>query len=241
MQLILNKNLEALKSNPYPGRGIIIGMTPDALKMVQVYWIMGRSENSRNRIFVAEKNMAVRTQAFDESKLTDPSLIIYTPIRSLGTVHIVSNGDQTDTIYNRYDGGGSFEEALREREFEPDGPNFTPRISGVVTLADPNGAYKLSIIKSFYNSSRTCIRNIYHYEKAVPGIGHCITTYMGNGDPLPSFEGEPYILPVTNDIRETLELYWNLLSEDNRVSILVKYIDIQTNKSEIEIKNGLKN
>lgn len=239
MQIILNKNMNHLKSNQYPGRGMVIGMTPDAGSMVQVYWIMGRSENSRNRIFVVEDNKEVRNKAFDESKIIDPSLIIYKPVRALGRIHILSNGDQTDTIYRQYKNGGSFEQAIEEREYEPDEPNYTPRISGVVNLGDAGTAYQLSIIKSFYNTSELCIRNYYNYSKAIPGVGHCITTYLCDGNPLPSFEGEPYILPIRNDINETLDLYWNLLNEENRISLLVKHINIQTNTIDIEVRNKL--
>jgi IMP cyclohydrolase len=239
MHNVLMRNLNNLKLNVYPGRGIVIGMSPDSTKMVQIYWIMGRSENSRNRIFVLEENKDVQNAAFDESKLIDPSLIIYKPIRSLDKVHIISNGDQTETIYRQYKQGGSFEKAINEREFEPDAPNFTPRISGVVDLFDQDFAYKLSIIKSFYNNSEVCIRNVYSFSESIPGIGHCLTTYKGNGNPIPSFEGEPFILPVTDNIKETLDLYWNVLNEQNRISVLVKHIDIQTNQIEIEIKNKL--
>ncbi len=166
-------------------------------------------------------------------------MIIYKPIRSLGKIHIISNGDQTDTIYNYYSQGGSFEGAINEREFEPDEPNFTPRISGVVDLRHTNIAYKLSIIKSLYNFPEVCIRNIYSYSKSIPGFGHCLTTYKGDGDPLPSFEGEPFIVPITNDIKETLELYWSVLNDENRISVLVKHIHIETNQMVIEIKNKL--
>lgn len=239
MDEILKNNITNLQANNYPGRGIIIGMTPDASRFVQVYWIMGRSKNSRNRIFVLNDNYDVKNKAFDEKELVDPSLIIYTPIRSLDKIHIISNGDQTDTIYNQYCIGGSFEQAINEREYEPDEPNYTPRISGVVDL---NGAYyKLSIIKSLCNTSKVCIRNIFCYSNPVSGIGHCITTYMGDGNPLPSYEGEPYILPLHNNINETLDYYWNLLNEENRISILVKHIHIETNEISIEIKNKLRN
>lgn len=239
MNTILEKNLVNLSLNKYPGRGMIIGMTPDSTRFVQVYWIMGRSENSRNRIFVLEDNKDVRNKAFIDSKLIDPSLIIYKPIRSIDKVHIVTKGDQTDTIYNKYSMGGSFEQAIKEREYEPDEPNFTPRISGIVDLNDTCTAYKLSIIKSLYNSSKVCIRNIFSYSDPVPGVGHCITTYQGDGNPLPSYEGEPYIVPVHDNIKETLDFYWNLLYEENRISILVKHIHIQTHEVTIEIKNKL--
>jgi IMP cyclohydrolase len=240
MHNLLNSNINSLTSNSYPGRGIIIGLTPDTTHYVQVYWIMGRSENSRNRIFVLEDNNDVRNQAFDADKLTDPSLIIYSPIRSFGRNHIVSNGDQTDTIYDCLSSHISFEDAIQQREFEPDAPNFTPRISGIVDLEDTKNAYKLSIIKSTYNNPSVCVRNIFKYEKALRGIGHCITTYKGDGMPLPSYEGEPIIVPLFDDIEQTLEYYWKLLDEDNRISLLVKHIEIGTNQVSVRIKNKLR-
>ncbi|XEC97292.1 IMP cyclohydrolase [Paenibacillus tarimensis] len=239
MQSIVEANIHRLETNPYPGRGIIIGLSPDSAKIIQVYWIMGRSVNSRNRIFVREANNDVRNKAFDDSKLTDPSLIIYYPVRSLGESHIVSNGDQTETIYKKILDGGSFEEAISERDFEPDAPNYTPRISGIADLQDRTTSYKLSIIKSLNNNPATKIRNIFYYSKAIPGIGHCITTYMNDGEPLPSFEGEPFILPLHNELEDTLEFYWKLLNEENRISILVKQIDIETNEVQILMKNKL--
>jgi IMP cyclohydrolase len=179
----------------------------------------------------------VRNTVFNEDKLLDPSLIIYSPIRSLDFNHIVSNGDQTETIYESLSISGSFEQAIQKRDFEPDGPNYTPRISGIVDLRDTHHAYKLSIIKSLYNNPNVCIRNIFNYRQAFPGVGHCITTYMGDGTPLPSFEGEPFIVPILDDIEETLHHYWKLLNEQNRISILVKHIDIETNQVNIRIKN----
>lgn len=174
-QLLIN-NLEKLKSNSYPGRGIIIGMTPDSRNMVQVYWIMGRSENSRNRIF-ENINGFIRTKAFDESKIIDPTLIIYYPVKHCGDFHIVSNGDHTETIFNAVLTGESFEGSLSTRCYEPDVPNFTPRISGLVCLKDSQYAYSLSILKSLYNMEDFSIKSFYNYERAVPGIGHCIHTY----------------------------------------------------------------
>jgi IMP cyclohydrolase len=239
MQSILKSNIDRLKSNQYPGRGIIIGLTPDSTQYVQVYWIMGRSENSRNRIFVLDSNNDVRNEAFDMDNLSDPSLIIYSPIRSLDRSHIVSNGDQTETIYESLSTNGSFEDAIQEREFEPDGPNYTPRISGIVDLRDTQNAYKLSIIKSLYNNPSVCVRNMFKYEKAFTGVGHCITTYMGDGTPLPSYEGEPVVVPLFNDIEETLDYYWKLLNEHNRISLLVKHIVIKTNQVCVRIQNKL--
>ena len=212
----------------YPGRGIIIGMTPDGKNMVQVYWIMGRSENSRNRIFAMEDGF-VKTEAFDISKLSDPSLVIYYAARNYDNIHIVTNGDQTDTIYEMK----SFEDALATRTFEPDPPNFTPRISGICN----NGKYKLSILKSIDNNSDYCVRQYFNYDKPIAGIGHCIHTYDCDGNPLPSFSGEPYKVPVFNCIDETADYYWNNLNEENKISLFVKFIDIENNKFNIKIIN----
>lgn len=229
-------NYELLRANAYPGRGIIIGMSPDEKHMVQVYWIMGRSENSRNRVFV-EENGFVRTKAFDESKLKDPSLIIYFPAKHESGRHIITNGDQTDTIFETTARGGSFEDALNTRCFEPDAPNFTPRISGIVDLNDHKYAYKLSILKSFNNEGTFCIRNYFNYEKAIPGVGHCIHTYAQDGNPIPSFSGEPYELELFDDIDETIQHYWKALNEENRVSILAKYINVGDGSFKIRIIN----
>jgi hypothetical protein len=229
------KNAENLKKNVYPGRGIVLGVTPDGQKLVQVYWIMGRSENSRNRIFV-EENGFVRTKAFDESKLTDPSLIIYYPLKAFGKYHIISNGDQTDTVYDYLKTGVSFEEALSTREFEPDAPNYTPRITGMMELGGKH-AYALSILKTLDNNPETCVRYFYNYEKPINGFGHCIHTYAGDGEVLPSFTGEPYPMPIPDSIDAALEYYWELLNPENRVSLLVKTIDIKTGQVDIKIKN----
>ncbi|WP_373231374.1 IMP cyclohydrolase [Cohnella sp.] len=239
MKELLKRHIEDLTQNSYSGRGIVIGLSPDESIVFQIYWIMGRSENSRNRIFVMEENGAVKNEAYDESKLTDPSLIIYYPIKSLDKVHIVSNGDQTDTIFDKISIGGSFEEALRERTYEPDAPNFTPRISGIVDLNDTNHTYKLSILKSLYNNPAVNVRNIFSYDQAIPGVGHCITTYSRDGAPLPSFQGEPLIVPIFNSTEENLNYYWSLLNEDNRISILVKSINRESNQFNILIKNKL--
>ncbi len=230
-----NKNAEHLKKNAYPGRGIVLGVTPNGEKLVQIYWIMGRSENSRNRVFVEETGF-VRTKAFDESKLSDPSLIIYYPLKTLGCYHIISNGDQTDTVYDYLNKGSSFEEALMTREFEPDAPNFTPRITGLMAL-DGKNAYSLAILKTQGGDPRTCVRHFFHVEKPLPGLGHCIHTYSGDGEILPSFDGEPYLMPIPNSAEEALSTYWELLNPDNRISLLVKTIDIRTGNVEIKIKN----
>lgn len=230
-------NAEALRSNRYPGRGIIIGMTPDGTRLVQVYWIMGRSENSRNRIFVLEEDGSVRTEARDPAKLTDPSLIIYYPVRQSGGAHIVTNGDQTDTIADFIASGGTFEDALRTRTFEPDAPNFTPRISGIVQPGDKSAAYKLAILKSNRGSEALAQRHFFTYEQPLAGFGHLIHTYQGDGNPLPSFEGEPKLVPLFDDANQTLDYYWQRLDEENRISLLVKTIPIDGGEAVITIRN----
>ena len=239
INLVAVDNIEALKANPYPGRGIIIGMSPDAKHLVQLYWIMGRSENSRNRIFVNE-NGFIKTEAFDPSKVKDPSLIIYYAAKHLDDCHIVTNGDQTDTIFNALNSGDSFEDALYTRSFEPDGPNFTPRISSLVDLKCKKHIYKLSILKTFAGNPECCVRQFYNYEKAIPGYGHCIHTYRGDGEPLPSFDREPYITPVFDDIDRMVEFYWDALNKDNRISIFAKYINLSTKEFETRIINKMK-
>lgn len=184
VQQVAARNLESLSQNSYPGRGIVIGLTPDARHCVQVYWIMGRSENSRNRVLSCEGDL-VRTAPHDPSKLRDPSLIIYTCARQFGRCHIVSNGDQSDTVADVMQRGGTFEEALFSRSAEPDAPNFTARITGLVNLDDRLHAYKLSIIKVLGNDPGRCVRHFFNYESAIPGIGHCIHTYSGGGEPPP--------------------------------------------------------
>jgi hypothetical protein len=232
------QNISALKSNSYPGRGIIIGLTPDETRLVQVYWIMGRSENSRNRVFVQEENGFLRTEARDPAKLSDPSLIIYYPVRYSGNAHIVTNGDQTDTIYEGLAQGRSFEAALSTRTFEPDGPNFTPRISGIVDLQDPCGAaYRLSILKSHSGDPAHAVRQYFHYETPIAGYGHFIHTYDGDGNPLPSFTGEPKLVPLFNDIRETAPYYYDMLDADNKISLLVKSIDRKTGETDMTVIN----
>ena len=230
-------NLEQeLQENAYPGRGIVIGKSPDGTKAVTAYFIMGRSENSRNRIF-AEEGEGIRTQAFDESKLTDPSLIIYAPVRVLGSKTIVTNGDQTDTVYDGIKEGLTFEQSLRSREFEPDGPNYTPRISGIMQVEDGTFHYAMSILKSNNGNPDGCNRYTFTYENPVPGEGHFIHTYMHDGDPLPSFEGEPKLAAMEDDIDVFTKALWESLNEDNKVSLFVRYIDIATGKYETRIVN----
>ncbi|MBR1597436.1 MAG: IMP cyclohydrolase [Lachnospiraceae bacterium] len=225
-----------LSSTSYPGRGIVIGKTPDGKHAAIAYFIMGRSENSRNRIFV-EEGEGIRTEAYDPSKLEDPSLIIYAPVRVLGNKTIVTNGDQTDTIYELMNKQFTFEQALRTREFEPDAPNYTPRISGILHIEAGNYNYAMSILKSNNGNPDACNRYTFAYEKPVAGEGHFIHTYMGDGNPLPSFEGEPTLIDIPNDMNEFADIVWNNLNEDNKVSLFVRYIDIETGKYETRIIN----
>ena len=220
----------------YPGRGIVIGRSCDGTKAVAAYFIMGRSANSRNRVFV-EDGEGIRTQAFDESKLEDPSLIIYAPVRVLKNSTIVTNGDQTDTVYELMSEGKTFEQALRTREFEPDAPNFTPRISGIINLENGDFDYAMSILKSSDKDGSACSRYTFSYEKPAAGEGHFIHTYMGDGTPLPSFEGEPTLVKISGDIDEFTNMLWDNLNEDNKVSLFVRYIDIATGKYETRIVN----
>ena len=225
-----------LQNNAYPGRGIIIGKTPDGSKAVTAYFIMGRSENSRNRVFVTEGE-GIRTQAYDPSKLTDPSLIIYAPVRVLGNRTIVTNGDQTDTIYDGLAEGLTFEQSLRTREFEPDGPNYTPRISGVMQIENGEYHYAMSILKSNNGNPDACNRYTFTYENPVAGEGHFIHTYKCDGNPLPSFEGEPKLINILDDMDAYTELLWNSLNVENKVSLFVRYIDIATGTYETKIVN----
>ena len=225
-----------LKEISYPGRGIIIGKSKDGKSAVTAYFIMGRSSNSRNRIFI-EDGEGIRTQAFDESKLEDPSLIIYAPVRVLGNKTIVTNGDQTDTIYDGMDKQLTFEQSLRSREFEPDGPNYTPRISGIMHIENGSYNYAMSILKSNNGNPDACNRYTFAYENPVAGEGHFIHTYMHDGNPLPSFEGEPKLVNIENDIDSYTNMLWDSLNEENKVSLFVRYIDIETGKYESRIIN----
>ena len=225
-----------LSGNSYPGRGIIIGKSADGKHAITAYFIMGRSDNSRNRVFV-EDGEGIRTQAFDPSKLTDPSLIIYAPVRVLGNKTIVTNGDQTDTIYELMDKQQTFEQALRTREFEPDAPNYTPRISGIMHIENGKFNYAMSILKSNNGDPSSCNRYTFAYENPKAGEAHFIHTYMCDGNPLPSFEGEPKLIGIPNDMDEFTETLWHSLNEDNKVSLFVRYIDIETGKYETKIVN----
>ena len=228
---------DELNSLAYHGRGIIIGKSADGKKAITAYFIMGRSENSRNRVFVAEGD-AMRTKAFDESKMVDPHLIIYYPVRVLGNKTIVTNGDQTDTIYNLMDKQMTFEQALRTREFEDDKPNLTPRISGIIHRECDGMNFAMSILKSAEGDDSSCERFTYAYSNPIAGKAKFIHTYNGDGNPLPSFEGEPKTLILPDcDIDELTSLIWDNLNEDNKVSLFVRYIELETGKTTTIIEN----
>ncbi|MGN0507433.1 MAG: IMP cyclohydrolase [Lachnospiraceae bacterium] len=227
---------QELMQNAYPGRGIVIGKSEDGKSAVTAYFIMGRSENSRNRVFV-EDGTGIRTQAFDPSKLSDPSLIIYAPVRVLGNKTIVTNGDQTDTIYELMDKQQTFEQALRTREFEPDAPNYTPRISGILHVENGSYNYAMSILKSNNGDPSSCNRYTFAYTNPKAGEGHFIHTYRCDGNPLPSFEGEPKLVSIPNDMDAFADMLWNSLNEDNKVSLFVRYIEIETGKTRSKIIN----
>ena len=225
-----------IASTSYPGRGIVIGKSADGSKAVIAYFIMGRSENSRNRVF-AETEDGIKTQAFDPSKLVDPSLIIYSPVRVLGNKTIVTNGDQTDTVYDLMNEGQTFEQSLTTREFEPDGPNYTPRISGIVECENGKMNYAMSILKSADGNPDCCERYTFTYDKSINGLGRFIHTYMSDGNPLPSFEGEPKLIAIPDDMDAFADSLWNSLNADNKVSLFVRYIDIATGTYETKIIN----
>ena len=227
---------QEIGSTTYPGRGIVIGTTPDGKYAACAYFIMGRSENSRNRVFVTEGE-GIRTQAFDPSKMEDPSLIIYAPVRVLGNSTIVTNGDQTDTIYELMSKGQTFEQSLRTREFEPDAPNYTPRISGIMNVEDGKYDFAMSILKSNHGDPSSCQRFTYTYENPKAGEGYFIHTYMGDGNPLPSYEGEPTLVNIEGDLDTFTNNVWNALNEDNKVSLFTRYIEIATGKYESRIIN----
>ncbi len=222
----INKIDGLIKGNPYVGRGIIAGKSADGKKAVSAYFIMGRSANSRNRIF-AEENGAVYTKPFDESKVEDPSLIIYAAIRKFNNSLIVTNGDQTDTIYDGLKAGIGFSDSLKSREFEPDKPNFTPRISAVLNFCEGDFDYEMSILKSADADGTACNRYTFSYT-ALPGLGHFIHTYVTDGDPIPTFQGEPERVEIGNDIDEFTCALWNSLDEDNKISLYVRYTDLET-------------
>ncbi|MCI7804320.1 MAG: IMP cyclohydrolase [Oscillospiraceae bacterium] len=226
-----------LSENAYHGRGIIIGKSADGKHAVTAYFIMGRSENSRNRVFV-EDGDGIRTQAFDPAKLTDPSLIIYSPVRVLGNKTIVTNGDQTDTIYELMNNQMTFEQALRTREFEPDAPNYTPRISGIIKVEpEKTFNYAMSILKSANGNPDSCNRFTFTYNNPIDGEGHFIHTYMCDGNPLPSFEGEPKLISIEGNISEFGDSLWDNLNPDNKVSLFVRYINLSDGTFESKIYN----
>ena len=227
---------EELKNNPYPGRVIVIGKSADGKSAVTAYFIMGRSVNSRNRVFVEDGN-GIRTEAHDPSKLEDPHLIIYAPVRVLGNKTIVTNGDQTDTIYDLMNKQMTFEQALRTREFEDDAPNFTPRISGIMKTGDGEYNYALSILKSADGDDSSCQRFTFSYNNPKSGFGHFIHTYMGDGKPLPSFEGEPKKVIIEDNIDDFTAKLWDALNDDNKVSLFVRYIDLETGTTDSRIVN----
>ena len=225
---------ELLQAHPYPGRGIVLGRSADGQKAVIIYFIMGRSGNSRNRVFEATGD-GIRTRAYDESKMVDPSLIIYHPVRRVGEVTVVTNGDQTDTIRDSLLAGKSYIDALRTRCYEPDGPNYTPRISGMVR---PDGSYRLAILKSADGNPACCRRFFYEYDAPIAGQGHFISTYQTDGDPLPSFEGEPRTVELGDETAAALaDRLWNSLNADNKVSLFVRTIDLTTGQTDTAIKN----
>ena len=225
---------ELLQNNPYPGRGIVLGRSADGKSAIAAYFIMGRSENSRNRVFTVTED-GIRTEAHDPSKMTDPSLIIYHPVRQVGDSLVVTNGDQTDTVRDGLLAGQTFAQALHTREFEPDGPNYTPRISG---LLSPDGSFKLSILKSADGDASCCHRFFYTYDHPLAGEGRFIHTYMGDGSPLPSFEGEPErVILDAPDAEALAEQMWNALNADNKVSLFVRYTDLATGEYRQVIRN----
>ena len=226
----INNITELLSGNTYPGRGIVIGKTADGKKAVAAYFIMGRSANSRNRVFT-ERGGAVYTEPFDASKVEDPSLIIYAAIRAYENNLIVTNGDQTDTIYEGLQKGMSFDQALQSREFEPDAPNLTPRISGILTFADGDFSYQMSILKSIDPEGSGCARYLFSYP-AKAGLGHFIHTYVCDGDPIPTFQGEPERVAIDDGIDDFTDKLWNALDENNRISLYVRYIDLETGEEE---------
>ncbi|MCI2049213.1 MAG: IMP cyclohydrolase [Lachnospiraceae bacterium] len=231
---------ERLRGNSYPGRGIVAGLTADGRYAATAYFIMGRSVNSRNRVFVKEGE-GIRTQAFDPSKMQDPSLIIYAPVRVLGHDTIVTNGDQTDTVFDGLSEGKSFEEALRSRTFEPDAPNYTPRISALLHTEGGRFSYQLSILKSDCGDPASCLRYLFRADDPLPGKARFLSTYSGDGTPLPSFQGEPHAVTLDDGITDSIDVFtqriWDALNEDNRVSLFTRFISAADGKYESRIVN----
>ena len=226
---------ELIRDNAYVGRGIVIGTTEDETKAVAAYFIMGRSENSRNRVFT-EKESEIKTEPFDVSKVEDPSLIIYNAVRKLGDSLIVTNGDQTDTIYDLMSKGMSFKESLETREFEPDAPNLTPRISGILNFKDSGFSYEMSILKSIDAEGSDCCRYTFSYPSKA-GLGHFIHTYVCDGNPIPTFQGEPERVEIPDSIDEFTETLWNNLNADNKISLYVRYTELSTGRFEQRLIN----
>ncbi len=226
-----------LSSKSYPGRGVAMGITPNGKYAALAYFIMGRSENSRNRIFVPVGE-DMKTEAFDPSKLSDPSLIIYYPVRVYGEKQVVTNGDQTDTVYEFLKKGGCFNQALKTRCFEPDAPNYTPRISGIFDTKTKG--YKLSILKCADGEGKACARYSFDYSESLAGVGHIIHTYIDDGNPIPSFEGEPVAFATSDDMDTFAATIWENLNDDNKVSLFVRYIDLESGESKTKIINKLK-
>ena len=231
----INDVAELIRDNSYVGRGIIIGKSKNGKKAVTAYFIMGRSRNSRNRVFV-ERDGALFTEPFDPSQVEDPSLIIYAAERNYENNLIVTNGDQTDTIYDGLKAGKCFKKSLESRSFEPDAPNFTPRISGILTFADKDFTYEMSILKSADAEGSACNRYTFSYT-ALPGLGHFIHTYVGDGSPLPTFQGEPERVKIGNDIDAFTNSLWDALNHDNRISLFVRYTDLATGDKETRLIN----
>ncbi len=239
MNQSIKKNVEYnLKNNEYPGRGIIIGANASGEKLVQVYWVMGRSENSKNRIIVLEDD-TIKTKPFDVSKCKDPSLIIYNALRHFDNYYIISNGDHSDTVYDFLKSGDTFESALKQRTFEPDGPNYTPRISGLIIFNPEKPVYKMNILKAAENNPSLPVKKTWDYDGFENGIGHCFHTYKENGNPLPPFKGAPYQVELGESIEDVAEFYWNILNQNNRISLAVKFIDAKTGEVEYKIINKL--
>lgn len=226
---------QLLEHNAYPGRGIVLGQTPDGKKAVAAYFIMGRSENSRNRIFT-EREGEVFTEPFDPSKVQDPSLIIYAAVRSFENHLIVTNGNQTDTVWDGLKAGKTFSESLESRAFEPDGPNWTPRISGLLTFAEGSFTYQMSILKSADAEGSACNRFTYAYVPR-PGLGHFLHTYVCDGNPIPTFQGEPERMALCDDIDEMTRRLWSSLNEQNKISLYVRYTDLATGAAETRLVN----
>ncbi|MCL1964861.1 MAG: IMP cyclohydrolase [Firmicutes bacterium] len=228
----------AVGRTSYPGRCVVIGMSPDGQYAVCAYSIMGRGVNSRNRVFVID-GQGLRTRAYDESKLSDPSLVIYAPLRVLGKHTIVTNGDQTDTIYDAMAAGGTFEDALRTRVYEPDAPHWTPRVSGLITLSDAGFSYKMSVLKRMRGEKDACLRSFYEVETPIAGMGHFLHTYAGDGEPLPPFEGEPEAVTLAGGAEDVAREMWEGLNEENKVSLFVRFIRLADGETETRVVNKL--